>query len=479
MSTDPALDQLSREELVARARALGARRPEVMTRVELRDEIVRLSESDPAARRRSRGWLGVARDLVASVMDAGLNMPSAAARVRGDARPAEETTGPPPVATLTLAEIYLAQGHAERALSTLEEVLATEPEHVAALALRERILSERASGGARRRAPVSEPVSVIPEPVPAAAPFVASAAEPPAQPSPAASAEPPARPSPLVSPEPSAQPSLVQPSFVASVEAPEATRHPELIPGPPDRDIEPIPPTALAPELVQVAPFAAVPESIPVPDPAPFFGEPAPEPVAAPFFAEPGIMPPPFVAEPEPQPPAPAIAAFEPQPPAPAEDGDEELLSALDHSTPISQPVPTMAAPPALEEAEPVALPAPSRAECALVARGGAVEGIYSLPPGASGVVLRVAWFVPAAEGPTGGQLDVPLDPVRSRVSLPAVESSAHIRGALGTDVAGTFHPLAVAWVYRMDAGHLSVAFSPPGEEPVHLRAELDSLAAG
>jgi len=39
MSMEPALDQLSRDELVERARALGARRPEVMTRVELRDEI--------------------------------------------------------------------------------------------------------------------------------------------------------------------------------------------------------------------------------------------------------------------------------------------------------------------------------------------------------------------------------------------------------------------------------------------------------
>src|SRR5689334_23981403 len=137
MSVDPGLDLLSREELVKRARELGARKPEVMTRVELRDEIVRLSESDPLARRRSRGWLGVARDLVASVMDAGLNLPSAAAAIRGDARPAEETTGPPPVATVTLAEIYLAQGHADPALATLEEVPNVEPEHAAALALRE------------------------------------------------------------------------------------------------------------------------------------------------------------------------------------------------------------------------------------------------------------------------------------------------------------------------------------------------------
>src|SRR6187399_3785634 len=186
MSMEPALDQLSRDELVERARALGARRPEVMTRVELRDEIVRLTETDPLARRRSRGWLGVARDLVASVVDAGLNMPTAAAAVRGDARPAEETTGPPPVATLTLAEIYLAQGHADRALATLEEVLLVEPEHPAALALRERIVNERGGTPARRRVAPPEP-SAGEEPIPAPAPFVAA----------------------------------VEPSFVASVEAPE------------------------------------------------------------------------------------------------------------------------------------------------------------------------------------------------------------------------------------------------------------------
>src|SRR3954468_9724980 len=145
------LDQLSREELVRRARELGAERPEVLTRVELRDEIVRLSEPDPTARRRSRGWLGVARDLVASVVDAGLKMPNAASAIRGDARPAEETTGPPPVATLTLAEIYLAQGHDDRALAVLEEVLTAEPEHAAALELRDRIHHERTSGAGRRR----------------------------------------------------------------------------------------------------------------------------------------------------------------------------------------------------------------------------------------------------------------------------------------------------------------------------------------
>ena len=133
------LDGLSRDELIARARSLGAQRPEVMTRVELRDEIVRRSETDPVAQRRSRGWLGVARDLVASVVDSGLNLPGAAAAIRGAPRPDREWHGPSPVATVTLAEIYLAQGHRERALGVIDEVLRAEPDHAAAIALRRRL----------------------------------------------------------------------------------------------------------------------------------------------------------------------------------------------------------------------------------------------------------------------------------------------------------------------------------------------------
>jgi len=139
MAAEPGLDQLSRDELIVKARSLGAKRPEVMTRIELRDEIVRLSETDPTVRRRSRGWLGVARDLVASVVDSGLNLPGAAAAIRGDGKPVQDWQGPPPVATVTLAEIYVAQGHTDRALAVLSEVLASEPDHKAALSLRDRL----------------------------------------------------------------------------------------------------------------------------------------------------------------------------------------------------------------------------------------------------------------------------------------------------------------------------------------------------
>ncbi|HTQ07342.1 MAG TPA: tetratricopeptide repeat protein [Polyangiaceae bacterium] len=391
MSVDPGLDQLSREELVARARDLGARRPEVMTRVELRDEIVRLSESDPAVRRRSRGWLGVARDLVASVVDAGLNMPGAAAAIRGDARPAEETTGPPPVATLTLAEIYLAQGHVERALGVLEEVLAAEPEHAAALALRERVLKERELGAFRRRpnALQEEPAEFAPS-VPAPAPFVS---------------------------------------------APPAVREPPVV------EREPVAAAETAPPVipVELPAFDLTTEAEPA----------VPAPVT---HAEPPI----FTAPPEPVP--------EPEPPPQVD------------SLPPSAPVPTLAAPsprPAIVEAAEPVEPA-----CALVQSGAKVEGHYRLPPDAARVLLRVVWFVPSAEGPTEGNIDLTLDPAESRVVLPPVEQAAHVRGALGVEVEGAFKPLAVAWVYRASDAGLNVEFAPPGVEPRALRAQLGRAVA-
>ncbi|HET7538884.1 MAG TPA: tetratricopeptide repeat protein [Polyangiaceae bacterium] len=133
------LERLSREQLILKARVLGVERPELMTRVEMRDEIVRRSEPDLAQQKRARGFLGVARDLVASVVEAGLNLPDAAALIRGDNNRENHWKGPPPVATVTLAEIYAAQGHLERALRMLDEVLAKEPDHDPARALRTRL----------------------------------------------------------------------------------------------------------------------------------------------------------------------------------------------------------------------------------------------------------------------------------------------------------------------------------------------------
>lgn len=137
-----ALEALTRDDLVSRARGHGVKRPEVMTRVELVDEILRLSTPNPVERRRVRGWLGVARDLVASVVDRGLHLPDAAAFIRGDVRYEPLRTPQPPVATVTLAEIYGAQGHIDRAVATLDEVIAKEPDLHIARTLRERFAAE-------------------------------------------------------------------------------------------------------------------------------------------------------------------------------------------------------------------------------------------------------------------------------------------------------------------------------------------------
>ena len=134
------LDSLSREDLIARAAALGVTRPELLTRVELRDEIVRVSETDEAMRQRARGWFGVARDLVASVVEQRLNLPDAADLIRGVNVLLPRNV--PPVATVTLAEIYAVQGHVKRALRMLDEVLEGEPEHEAARRLRQELVEQ-------------------------------------------------------------------------------------------------------------------------------------------------------------------------------------------------------------------------------------------------------------------------------------------------------------------------------------------------
>lgn len=134
------LDGLSRDDLIARAATLGVARAELLTRVELRDEIVRLTETDESKRQRARGWLGAARDLVASVVEQRLNLPDAADLIRGVNVRLPTTV--PPVATVTLAEIYAAQGHVTRALKMLDEVLAREPDHAAARELREKLIAQ-------------------------------------------------------------------------------------------------------------------------------------------------------------------------------------------------------------------------------------------------------------------------------------------------------------------------------------------------
>jgi hypothetical protein len=161
------LDTASRSDLIARAEGLGIEKADVLTRAELVDEIVKRTVADPIERRLARGLLGVARDLVARVVERGLHLPDAAALIRG-LQQVTLTPVTPPIATVTLAEIYAGQGHRTRALSVLDEVLANEPEHAAARVLRDRVAGLPVDT-ASAIAPSEPPPSELSAPEPAAA----------------------------------------------------------------------------------------------------------------------------------------------------------------------------------------------------------------------------------------------------------------------------------------------------------------------
>jgi len=130
------LERLDREALVLRAEAAGVTRARILTRAELVDELVIRTTVDQAARQKARGLFGRARDLLARVVEQGLHLPDAADRIRAmGGMPLARHSAPAALPTVTLAEIYAAQGHRSRAIETLERVLAREPDHAAASAL--------------------------------------------------------------------------------------------------------------------------------------------------------------------------------------------------------------------------------------------------------------------------------------------------------------------------------------------------------
>lgn len=144
------LEGLDREALVVKAQAAGIRRARILTRPELIDELLRLDPNVSASQlRKSRGFFGKARDLVARVVERGLHLPDAAERIRTLSLGAEATSEsrvprgePQAMPTVTLAEIYAAQGHRARAIETLRRVLEREPEHAAARTLLARLEDE-------------------------------------------------------------------------------------------------------------------------------------------------------------------------------------------------------------------------------------------------------------------------------------------------------------------------------------------------
>ena len=129
------LEALDRETLIALAESKGVKQVRVLTRPEIVDELLLVSEADSATKQKSRGLFGRARDLLARVVEKGLHLHDAAERIRTLGTTPDRAPAPAALPTVTLAEIYAAQGHRDRAIEILDEVLSREPDHAAARAL--------------------------------------------------------------------------------------------------------------------------------------------------------------------------------------------------------------------------------------------------------------------------------------------------------------------------------------------------------
>jgi hypothetical protein len=132
------LEALDRDALVARADAAGVAGARRLTKPELIDELLKRDGSPEA--KKARGLLGMARDLLSRVIERGLHLPDAAERFR--AKPPARTgpsRSPDAVPTVTLAEIYAAQGHRDKAVRTLQQVLSNDPQNPTAASLLARL----------------------------------------------------------------------------------------------------------------------------------------------------------------------------------------------------------------------------------------------------------------------------------------------------------------------------------------------------
>ncbi|HSY23211.1 MAG TPA: DUF4912 domain-containing protein [Polyangiaceae bacterium] len=136
------LEALGREALIALAESKGVKQVRVLTRPEIVDELLLVSEADSATKQKSRGLFGRARDLLARVVEKGLHLHDAAERIRSLGAVPDRAPAPAALPTVTLAEIYAAQGHRARAIEILDDVLSREPDHAAARALAAQLRDE-------------------------------------------------------------------------------------------------------------------------------------------------------------------------------------------------------------------------------------------------------------------------------------------------------------------------------------------------
>jgi hypothetical protein len=168
---DPSLSEIPRHELIAAALELGITRPEELSPEQLREEIRTASATSQPALPvlGKRALFAVARNLIASVVERGLNLPDAARVIRDTVRPSPKQR--PPLPTVTLAQIYLTQGYTDKALQTLVQVIEREPNNYSAVALQQKLLHQDQSHKAHLGAPDSvESIaytspSIAPEPL--------------------------------------------------------------------------------------------------------------------------------------------------------------------------------------------------------------------------------------------------------------------------------------------------------------------------
>lgn len=408
---------MSRDELIAKARALGVERPELMTRVELGDEIVRRTQSDPGTQRSARGWLGIARDMVASVVESGLNLPDAAALIRGE-RLDLDMRGPSPVATVTLAEIYATQGHVERALQMVDEVLAKEPDHAAAQSLRSRLLATPRRGTYAAKAPESVPPESMPaESMPQEAPAVAEASQPPPPPIAAPDAEP--EPAPFSESETAT--AVRRREALAGLEA----RRPDTMPAP----AESSPPASEEqPSAQETVEFA---DSEPVSSTQNISLEFVPGPAEASLseVTEPNVN----------------DVAPEPDLTDPARSPD----TAVGLEPPLSAP----------NEPDPLLLVLRTRRPHPLVCWSLSEELLAEL---SGNLELECVGFVPGQGGAERREFAVTLDSSRGSLALPLFDTKTVLRVAVGHRDAGAFVPLVIASELEIKGDCIDVRYRPP-----------------
>jgi hypothetical protein len=325
----------SRVELLQLAQSLGVSDADVMTRAELRAAIDKARRPEPRAPDpQPITWVSVARRLIASVVERGLNLPDAASLIRGDTKLNAPFKAPPPVATVTLARIYGAQGHIDRAISTLDEVLQSDPDHELARDLRTQLELRRVDLIAR-----GESLG------PSAPPRRVNASDSPRRP-----------------PEPAISPAISPAMSPASATAG-----------------EPVPSEAPASQALE-PPSVEVFEALPRAQPAPLAVAPIaePEPLATPANAEvralgaepPSMPPPPFVDAPYP---AEAPASAQPPPFVHAEPVDDAPAST--EAWPHAEPPQSIQPPPFVDS------PSSAAAPPSIEASDATSDGDTSVPP--------------------------------------------------------------------------------------------------